>query len=148
MKIFTGTMGKAAWRLVDAGGAGRIFRVLYFPTAEIIPVPSGDRVLDETGELLRAEPDWSVTLRGYTAPHSAPEVQRAIAELRARFCAHYLMKECGIAEERMRLEWYDADWLPEVWDGSDERRDCVEVIIEGRTTERAAGGRGRGGADL
>jgi outer membrane protein OmpA-like peptidoglycan-associated protein len=34
------------------------------------------------GELLRAEPDWRVTLRGYTAPYSAPGIQRAISELR------------------------------------------------------------------
>jgi outer membrane protein OmpA-like peptidoglycan-associated protein len=114
----------------EVNGDERIGKILYFPPAETVPVRSGYEVLADTGALLRAEPDLSVTLRGYTAPYSTEGIQRVIAELRVRFCAGYLMKEYGIEEERMRLEWYGGDREPEAGDGCGQGRDCVEVSIE------------------
>jgi outer membrane protein OmpA-like peptidoglycan-associated protein len=86
--------------------------------------------LDAAGEELRASAALGVTLRGYTAPYSTPGAQRALSETRARYCAEYLEREYGIERERITIEWYGADSLPEASDGSDRTRRCVEILIE------------------
>jgi outer membrane protein OmpA-like peptidoglycan-associated protein len=110
----------------------RILRVLYFPADAAFPIPSLLAELDAAGELLRRSPALGVTLRGYTAPYSTPGAQRGLSELRARFCETYLRREYGIEGERIRVEWYGAERLPELSDGTDRQRRCVEIIIENR----------------
>jgi outer membrane protein OmpA-like peptidoglycan-associated protein len=110
----------------------RILQILYFPADAEFPIPSHMAGLDAAGELLRASPDLAVTLRGYTAPYSTPGARRILSELRARFCENYLRSEYGIADERITVEWYGADRLPEGADGTDWRRRCVDIIIENR----------------
>jgi outer membrane protein OmpA-like peptidoglycan-associated protein len=110
----------------------RILRVLYFPADAAFPIPSLLAELDAAGELLRRSPALGVTLRGYTAPYSTPGAQRRLSELRARFCETYLRREYGIAGERIRVEWYGAERVPELSDGTDRQRRCVEIIIENR----------------
>jgi outer membrane protein OmpA-like peptidoglycan-associated protein len=106
--------------------------VLYFPPDSA--VPAAPAALDGAGELLRANPALTVTLRGYAAPHGTPAGQRALSEARARFCADYLRGEYGIAAERITVEWYGADRVPEAGPGGQpegaEGRRCVEILIE------------------
>jgi outer membrane protein OmpA-like peptidoglycan-associated protein len=105
-----------------------IFSTIYFPADEAVPAQAAE--LDRTGELLRARPELRISLRGYTAPYSTPAARRALSEERVRFCAAYLIREYGIAEERISVEWYGADQLPDPGDDSDQRRRCVEILIE------------------
>jgi hypothetical protein len=105
-----------------------IFGTIYFPANEAVPTQAAE--LDRTGELLRAQPELAISLRGYTAPYSTPAARRALSEERVRFCAAYLIREYGIAEERISVEWYGADQLPDPGDDSDQRRRCVEILIE------------------
>jgi outer membrane protein OmpA-like peptidoglycan-associated protein len=109
----------------------RVLRVLYFPADAALPVSSHLAELDAAAELLISSAAL-VRLRGYTAPYNTPEAQRALSEERARFCGEYLIKEHGIAPERIITEWYGAERLPESSDGSDWTRRCVEIIIERR----------------
>jgi outer membrane protein OmpA-like peptidoglycan-associated protein len=104
-----------------------ILTTLYFPADAA--APSQLTELDEAAELLLAMPGLNVTLRGYTAPYSTPGARRALSEVRARFCADYLIREYGIPEERITVEWYGSEQLPEAG-GSDQQRRCVEIIIE------------------
>jgi outer membrane protein OmpA-like peptidoglycan-associated protein len=84
--------------------------------------------LDEAGRRLRANPDLRVALRGYTAPSGTGEGQTALSAARSWRCAEYLMRNYGIAEERMNIEFYGAGETPiqEAWEY--QRR--VELIIE------------------
>jgi outer membrane protein OmpA-like peptidoglycan-associated protein len=108
----------------------RVVRVLHFPAERAVPVRSHLVELDAAAELLRASPELSVTLRGYTAPYGTPGGRRALSERRARFCADYLEREQGIERGRITVEWYGADKEPEAAAGEDRRRRCVEIIMK------------------
>jgi outer membrane protein OmpA-like peptidoglycan-associated protein len=114
----------------------RILRTLYFPADAEVPVTSHLVEVDAVAELLRSSPELRVTLRGYTAPYSTPGARRNLSELRARFCETYLRDRYGIAGNRITVEWYGSDKLPEAADGTDWRRRCVELIIENNTGRR------------
>jgi outer membrane protein OmpA-like peptidoglycan-associated protein len=108
----------------------RIVRVIYFPTDTAVPVQSHLVELDAAGEQLRSSPELRVSLRGYAAPYGTEAGRRRLSEERARFCAEYLRQEYGVEPERITVEWYGADRLPETSDGQEWRRRCVEIIIE------------------
>jgi outer membrane protein OmpA-like peptidoglycan-associated protein len=114
----------------------RIVRVLYFTEDTALPVRLAE--LDAAGELLRSRQDLRVTLRGYTAPYGTQAGQLRLSEERARFCAEYLEKEWGIETERITVEWYGADRLPETSDGEEWRRRCVEIVIGNNVTAKDA----------
>jgi outer membrane protein OmpA-like peptidoglycan-associated protein len=108
----------------------RILRTLYFPADDTVPLRAQLTELDAAGELLRSDPALGVTLRGYTAPYSTPGARLALSKARAEFCGEYLAREYGIEPERITIEGYGAEKLPETSDGSDQQRRCVEIIIE------------------
>jgi outer membrane protein OmpA-like peptidoglycan-associated protein len=122
--------------LIPVEAPDRVVRTLYFPADAEVPVTAHLVEVDAVAELLRSSPDLRVTLRGYTAPYSTPGARRRLSELRARFCETYLRDRYGIAGNRITVEWYGSDKLPEAADGTDWRRRCVELIIENNTGRR------------
>ena len=87
-------------------------------------------ILNEAGRLLRSDPDLRITLRAYAAPFGTVEGQVAVSAARAWFCVEYFMRQYGIAEERMKIEFYGAEKPPESADDTWESYRCVELIIE------------------
>jgi outer membrane protein OmpA-like peptidoglycan-associated protein len=83
-------------------------------------------VLEGIGRRLLADPSLRLTLRGYTAPSGTEDGITALSAARSWYCAEYLMRNYGIAEERMNIEFYGADENPEPW----ELRRRVDLIIE------------------
>jgi len=85
-------------------------------------------VLDEAGRRLRANPALRITMRGYTAPVGTEDGKTSLSAARAWYCAEYLMRCYGIAENRMNIEFYGAEETsgPEAW----EYRRRVDLIIE------------------
>jgi outer membrane protein OmpA-like peptidoglycan-associated protein len=112
----------------------RIIKTVYFPADADVSFSMDE--LDAAAALLLSDPSLSAIFRGYTAPYSTPGARQILSEVRARFCAEYLMREYGIAPERITIEWYGSEKLPENSDDSDERRRCVEIIIESVTDDR------------
>jgi hypothetical protein len=115
----------------ETAGPERVVLTLYFPPERAVPVRPRPAELDAAGELLRSDPELRVTLRGYSAPHGTEAGRRSLSEARARFCENYLVREWGIPQERITVERYEDGRLPEGDDGSDPRRRCTEIIIEG-----------------
>jgi len=85
-------------------------------------------ILDEVGKKLKANPELCVTLQGYTAPTGTEDGRLALSAARSWYCAEYLMRVYGIAEQRVNIEFYSADETSEqkVW----ELRRRVDLIIE------------------
>jgi outer membrane protein OmpA-like peptidoglycan-associated protein len=119
----------------EIDGPERIVRTLHFPAERAVPVRSHLVELDAAGALLQSDQELRVTLRGYTAPRGTEQGRRILSEARARYCENYLAEKWDIARERITVEWYGADRLPEADDGSDWRRRCVEIIIETQIIE-------------
>ena len=101
---------------------------VYFMADSAAIIEEYRHVLDEAGRALRANPDLRVTLKGYTAPSGTKDGMTALSAARSWYCAEYLMKHYGIAEQRMNIEFYGAEETPEqkAW----ELRRRVDLVIE------------------
>jgi len=88
-------------------------------------------LLREAGRRLKENPQTSVTLRGYAAPTGTAEGQITISAARVWYCVEYLKYDCGIAENRIHMQFYGA---PEEMSLSEDvllqMRRRVELIIE------------------
>jgi outer membrane protein OmpA-like peptidoglycan-associated protein len=117
------------------GRTVRLLNAVYFQADSAVLVEGSSSVLDELGKLLIARPGATVTLRAYTAPYGTREGRLAVSQNRAGFCLNYLQRNYGIGAERVQVELYGADQLPEWGRGPDgsfasvESFRCVEFII-------------------
>lgn len=119
--------------VVEETARGRIVRLLnavYFEADSAVMIEDYRPILDEAGDRLRANPLLNITLRGYTAPFGTVEGRTEISAARARYCAEYLIRQYGIAESRITIEYYGAERMPAFRDASWESYRCVELIIE------------------
>ena len=103
---------------------------VYFEADSVRMIERYRAILNEAGRMLRADPDLRITLRAYAAPFGTVEGQVAVSAARAWFCVEYFMRQYGIAEERMKIEFYGAEKMPESADETWESYRCVELIIE------------------
>jgi outer membrane protein OmpA-like peptidoglycan-associated protein len=103
---------------------------VYFEADSARMIERYRTVLNEAGRLLRSDPDLRITLRAYAAPFGTVEGQVAVSAARAWFCVEYFMRQYGIAEARMKIEFYGAEKMPESADDTWESFRCVELIIE------------------
>jgi outer membrane protein OmpA-like peptidoglycan-associated protein len=116
------------------GRSVRLLNAVYFRADSAVLIEDAWSVLDELGNLLLARPGATVSLRAYTAPYGTREGRLAVSRSRADFCLDYL-GTCGIKPERIQIELYGADQLPEWGQGPDgafasvESFRCVEFII-------------------
>jgi outer membrane protein OmpA-like peptidoglycan-associated protein len=101
---------------------------VYFMADSTALIEDYRPVLDGAGRMLRANPELRITLKGYTAPSGTRDGMTALSAARSWYCAEYLMKYYGIAEQRMTIEFYGAEETPEqrAW----ELRRRVDLIIE------------------
>ena len=113
----------------DQGRTVRLLNAVYFLADSAQIIERYRPILDEAGRRLQANPQFQITLRGYTAPFGTPEGRAVLSESRARFCRDYFMQNFGIEEERISIEFYGADRAPEFSDASWESFRCVELII-------------------
>jgi len=84
-------------------------RAVYFRADSAALIEEYRPVLDDIGKQLRANPALRITLKGYTAPKGTDEGMTALSAARSWYCVEYIMKNYGIAEERMNIEFYGAD---------------------------------------
>jgi outer membrane protein OmpA-like peptidoglycan-associated protein len=124
--------------VIDDSQARRVVRLLnavYFEADTAVLIETSRPVLDELGALLRSRPEATVTMRAYTAPYGTREERLEVSGNRADFCRDYLRRVYAVASDRMRVELYGADQLPE-WGRapggvfvSVESFRCVEFIL-------------------
>jgi len=87
-------------------------------------------VVDEAARVLQEAPQTTITLRGYAALFGTSGARSNISRARAVHIKDYLVKQYGIREDRIRIEFYGADREPETSDGSWESYRVVELVIE------------------
>ena len=87
-------------------------------------------LLVEAGRILQANPEARVTLRGFAALFDTTEGQWTISAARVWFCVEYLKGECGIAEERIKMEYFGAEDAPVSEEAEWQFRRRVELIIQ------------------
>jgi outer membrane protein OmpA-like peptidoglycan-associated protein len=119
----------------DKDGGKDIRRILY-QKAIYFEADRGTRVLAqswpllvEAGRILQANPKASVILRGYAALFGTTEGQWTISAARVWFCVEYLKWECGIAEERIEMEYFGAEDVPVSEEAEWQLRRRVELVI-------------------
>jgi hypothetical protein len=100
----------------EDGRKVRFFSVVYFLPDLAVLIESYRNILDEAGERLRDDHDLHITLRGYAAPIGTEESCMEVSEARTRFCMDYLIRNFGIAEERIFTENYGMKRAPELAD--------------------------------
>ena len=103
-------------------------RAVYFRADSTTLIEEYRYVLDETGQKLRDSPELRITLKGYTAPIGTEQGKTALSAARSWYCVEYLMKNYGIAEDRMKIEFYGADDPTELKSWEYRRR--VDIFIE------------------
>jgi len=103
-------------------------RAVYFRADSTVLIEEYRPILDEVGQRLRANPALRITLKGYTAPTGTEEGMTALSAARSWHCVEYLMKNYGIAEHRMKIEFYGADDPAELKSWEYRRR--VDIFIE------------------
>jgi outer membrane protein OmpA-like peptidoglycan-associated protein len=118
----------------------RILNAVYFEPDTAVLIEIHRFVLDALGQMLISRPDSTVILRAYSAPYSTREGQLMVSQWRADFCRDYLETNYGIDAERMSVECYGADRLPEwrpeggeIAEASEPPHEflrCVEFFIE------------------
>ena len=107
------------------------FIAVYFEPKNAVLIERFRPELNRAGELLRDNPDLTVTLSAYTAPFHTREGQEMVAAGRAAFCLEYLVINYGINEERIKIELHGAQSLPrQAEEMSWESYRCVELIIQ------------------
>jgi outer membrane protein OmpA-like peptidoglycan-associated protein len=113
-----------------SGKTVRLLNAVYFEANSVKMIEQYRPILNEAGERLKANPALRMTLRAYAAPFGTEDGQVAVSAARAWFCVEHYMKNYGIAEARMKIEYYGAERSPEFKDASWESYRCVELIIE------------------
>jgi outer membrane protein OmpA-like peptidoglycan-associated protein len=120
----------------DIGGK-KDTRSLLFQRAIYFEPDRGTRVLkqswpllQEAGRILQANPEARITLRGYAASFGTEEGQNTISAARVWFCVEYLKWECGIAEDRIHMEFFGAEKEPVSEEAEWQLRRRVELIID------------------
>ena len=103
-------------------------RAVYFRADSTTLIEEYRYVLDEEGQRLKADPSLRITLKGYTAPIGTEQGKTALSAARSWYCVEYLMKNYGIAEDRMKIEFYGADDPAELKSWEYRRR--VDIFIE------------------
>jgi outer membrane protein OmpA-like peptidoglycan-associated protein len=117
------------------GRTVRLLNAVYFGADSAVPIGDFRSVLDELGALLASRPDAAVVLRAYTAPYGTREGRLEISRNRAAFCRDYLQGAYRIAADRIEIELYGADQIPEWGRSPDgtfvavESFRCVEFIL-------------------
>lgn len=131
--VFSHTLDNFIVQETEAGKTVRILNAVYFEANSVNMIERYRPILNYAGERLRADPELRMTLRAYAAPFGTAEGQTAVSAARAWFCVEYYMKRYGIAENRMKIEYYGAEKTPEeLRDASWESYRCVELILEER----------------
>jgi outer membrane protein OmpA-like peptidoglycan-associated protein len=116
----------------ESGGAVLFHRALYFKSNQAVLVDAASRsLLDQAGEMLKADSGAKALLRGYAAPYQSRKTQLGVSQARALECADYLARKHGIAGIRIELEWHGADSRPGLGGDNPAAADlrCVEIII-------------------
>ena len=114
----------------ERGRTVRLLNAVYFEANSVNMIERYQPILDEAGRRLEANPALRITLRAYAAPFGTADGQVAVSAARAWFCVEYYMKTYGIAEARMKIEYYGAERSPEFANANWESYRCVELIIE------------------
>jgi len=114
----------------ESGKTVRMLNAVYFEPNSVVMIEKYRPILDEAGARLKADPKLRITLRAYAAPLGTTEWQTVISAARAWFCAEYYIKQYGISDERMKIEYYGGEKTPEFVDASWESYRCVELILE------------------
>jgi len=84
-------------------------KAVYFRADSAVLIKEYRPVLNYMGQRLRADPVLRITLKGYAAPTGTEEGMTALSAARSWYCVEYLMKNYGIAEDRMNIEFYGAN---------------------------------------
>jgi outer membrane protein OmpA-like peptidoglycan-associated protein len=119
----------------EQGRTVRLLNAVYFQPDSAVPVEGSGLVLDELGTLLLSRPAAAVVLRAYTAPYGTREGRLEVSRIRADFCRDYLQRTYRIETDRIQIELYGADQLPEWGRGPEgnfvsvESFRCVEFIL-------------------
>jgi len=103
-------------------------RAVYFRADSAALIKEYQPVLDDAGRQLRANSALRITLKGYTAPKGTDEGMTALSAARSWYCVEYIMKNYGVAEDRMNIEFYGADAAEEQKPWEYRRR--VDIYIE------------------
>jgi outer membrane protein OmpA-like peptidoglycan-associated protein len=128
--VFAATPENIVIEETAQGRTVRLLNAVYFEANSVAMIEKYRPILNEAGERLKANPRLKMTLRAYAAPFGTEDGQVAVSAARAWFCMEYYMKNYGIAEARMKIEYYGADRSPEFKNASWESYRCVELIIE------------------
>ena len=81
------------------------------------------------GQYLTDYPVMRITLRGYAALFGSAAGRQMVSEARAQYVKDYLVREYGISEDRIIVEFFGADREPALADGTWETYRAVEIII-------------------
>jgi outer membrane protein OmpA-like peptidoglycan-associated protein len=111
----------------------RLVWLTLFPPNKTTPQREELAVLDQAAGVIKsAEGEYTVILKGYAAPFVSVSGQNDISRRRVLFCKTYLMKKHGIPEDRITIEWFGSQNIPEgVRERDYEGRRGVEIIFEG-----------------
>jgi len=111
----------------------RLLWLALFPADKTVPDAQGLAALDEAAAvIIDAETEYTLVLKGYAAPFVSVEGQNTVSRDRAFFCKNYLIEKYGIQEDRITVEWYGSQKIPEnVNNYSYSQHRSVEIIFEG-----------------
>jgi hypothetical protein len=111
----------------------RLVWLTLFPPNKTVATAEELAVLDQAAAVIKsAEGEYTVILKGYAAPFVSVSGQNDISRRRVLFCKTYLMEKQGIPEDRITIEWFGSQGVPEkVRDRDYEGRRGVEIIFVG-----------------
>jgi len=109
--------------------AERKLAAVYFAPNSMVMLAQYVSALDEAAAYLAEYPTIRITLRGYAALFGTAGGRQMVSEGRAQYVKDYLMRTYGISEDRITVEFFGADKVPELADGSWETYRAVELII-------------------
>ena len=119
--------------IVKEGTQGKTVRLLnavYFEADTAVLIESYRPILDEAGERLKANPNLTIILRGYSAPFGTAEGRLAVSRNRARYCSDYLVRKYKVDGSRIKIEFYGAEKEPAFAGANWESYRCVELILQ------------------
>jgi outer membrane protein OmpA-like peptidoglycan-associated protein len=111
------------------GKEERLLMMVYFVADRANMIERYRPAINKAGELLRANPAFHITLRGYAAPFGTAESCILVSEARTKYCKDYLVRSYGIAEGRISTENYGSEKAPESAGKDWESYRCVELIL-------------------
>ncbi len=123
-KVFAGAEGASVRiadknRAADAGGeslaqalAGKSCRTevpgIYFPTNSALLLPASQPAVERIAAMLKARPDWVVTIEGHTDNTGTEAFNRDLSRRRAETLRSELVNRQGIAADRLRTAGFGA----------------------------------------